>query len=366
MMYSKFEVVKLDIGQGERWFLFNDNDQPVTIANRYIHENYKDSLNTQERVAHSLRLLFEYLDYLYIHVRLMTYEIFMEYRQWLASDKMYRGDDVKRKKNNLKKSTIALRERDARQFLMNFIKPLYGLSFDIPRMRIPVQDDPKSKAVEIDDWVQLMSVASRRNKLIYQFLYESGVRIGELFNIDYKEFYDVPRAGDEEFFCFNIYVSYNKDQRKQPKSEGRPVWIRTLLAEKVSRYIRTMRYENSNKHHEIFTAERPAKNKNGATMPGDPLSYMAIYKAMKKDAKLAGLNPKIISPHKGRHSYATNLLLEGASETEVKTQMGHKSVATISIYSRGLTLKVGMAAVDGARNIGVRLDEIGSTSSAVD
>ena len=91
MMYSKFEVVKLDIGQGERWFLFNDNDQPVTIANRYIHENYKNSLNTQERVAHSLRLLFEYLDYLYIDVRFMTYEIFMEYRQWLATDKVYRG-----------------------------------------------------------------------------------------------------------------------------------------------------------------------------------------------------------------------------------------------------------------------------------
>ncbi|MFC2073436.1 tyrosine-type recombinase/integrase, partial [Campylobacterota bacterium] len=358
-MYSKFEVIKLDLNdkKGQRWFLFDDYDNPVTIANRYIHETYPNSLNTQERVAYSLRYFFEFLDSKVLHVRFMTYNLFMEYRQWIMSDRQYRGDEHERKRNSMHNNTLVVRETDVRLFLMNFIKPIYGLFFEIPAIRKSAYDDPKSKAVSINNWKSMMSVANTRNKLIYQFIYESGLRIGELFNVEYREFLNVPRSGDEEFFCFHVYVAYNKDQRKQPKTLGRPVWIRTTLAEKIKRYIKISRHENKNTHHEIFTAEHASRKTDGTiTRPGDPLTYGAIYSAMKRDAKLAGLDPKTISPHKGRHSFATNLLLEGASETEVKTQMGHKSTATISIYSRGLTLKVGMAALEATRKVGDHLD----------
>ena len=360
MGYSKYEVVLLNYdGGGKKWFLFDDVDNPIEDANRFLHERYPISLNSQNRVAYSLRYFYEFLDNqkAMMHPSLLTFDDFQEYKKWLRTDEEYRGDEEEHKPNQSNQRTITLRIRDVRIYLMEFIKPTYGLALDLPKERAPRRDDPKSKAVEIDDWRLLMSIASSRNKLLYQFLYESGLRIGELFNVNKEEFLNVSRSGDEEFFCFHVYVAFNDDMRKQPKSQGRPVWIRTALAEKISRYVRTKRYENSKKHHEIFTAEGHGKKADGScTRLGDPLSYDAVYTALKRDAELAGLDPKKIAPHRARHSFATNLLLDGASETEVKTQMGHASIATISIYSQGLTLKVGKTALESARSVGAFLD----------
>lgn len=48
--------------------------------------------------------------------------------------------------------------------------------------------------------------------------------------------------------------------------------------------------------------------------------------------KQAGIQKKI-SPHKLRHTYATNLLNAGAELVDIKTLLGHESVATTQIYT---------------------------------
>jgi integrase/recombinase XerD len=58
-------------------------------------------------------------------------------------------------------------------------------------------------------------------------------------------------------------------------------------------------------------------------------SASAYLRAMVRQAGI----PKKISPHKLRHTYATNLLNAGAELVDIKTLLGHESVATTQIYT---------------------------------
>jgi integrase len=50
------------------------------------------------------------------------------------------------------------------------------------------------------------------------------------------------------------------------------------------------------------------------------------------DADKAGIDKKI-SPHKLRHTYATNLLNAGAERVDLQVPLGHESIATTQIYT---------------------------------
>ena len=68
-------------------------------------------------------------------------------------------------------------------------------------------------------------------------------------------------------------------------------------------------------------------NKNG-----HPLSRVAIFNLVKKQALVAGVN-KEISPPTFRHSVATHLIENGADLRVVQEMLGHESILTTEIYT---------------------------------
>lgn len=65
---------------------------------------------------------------------------------------------------------------------------------------------------------------------------------------------------------------------------------------------------------------------------GKPISRVAVFTMIKKQALLAGVR-KEISPHTFRHSFATHLIENGADLRVVQEMLGHESILTTEIYT---------------------------------
>ncbi|MFA4831541.1 MAG: tyrosine-type recombinase/integrase, partial [Patescibacteria group bacterium] len=63
-----------------------------------------------------------------------------------------------------------------------------------------------------------------------------------------------------------------------------------------------------------------------------PLTARSVQRAVQKYARAAGIT-KPVTPHTIRHSYATDLLRNGADIRSVQAMLGHSSITTTQIYT---------------------------------
>jgi site-specific recombinase XerD len=161
------------------------------------------------------------------------------------------------------------------------------------------------------DTIPLDSDVGLRDRAIIELLFSSGLRVSELVNLN-RDHVNTKRRE------FMVRGKGQKD---------RPVFIGEAAALRVTDYL-SARLDNL---PPLFLSY---SRNNVTTTSGEyrRLTARSIQRIITKYAKLAGIT-KHVSPHTMRHSFATDLLMNGADLRSVQSMLGHSNISTTQVYT---------------------------------
>lgn len=150
-----------------------------------------------------------------------------------------------------------------------------------------------------------------RDRAIIELLFSSGLRVSELVNLD-RDHVNTKRRE------FTVRGKGQKD---------RPVFISQAAAGHIENYLSS---RNDSLPPLFISYSRNAT----ATNDGDyrRLTARSVQRMLSGYARLAGIT-KHVSPHTMRHSYATDLLMNGADIRSVQSMLGHSNISTTQVYT---------------------------------
>lgn len=151
-----------------------------------------------------------------------------------------------------------------------------------------------------------------RDRTILEVLFSTGLRVSEMAKLD-RDKIDLKQR---EFGIIG--------KGRRP----RVVFLTLRATDWLSRYLRSR--EDDNKPLWVRLSGKKSDPMTGGEKMR--LTVRSIQRIVEKYRRMAGL-PIKVSPHVIRHSFATNLLQNGADLRSVQEMLGHKNVSTTQIYT---------------------------------
>lgn len=244
-----------------------------------------------------------------INVDRITTELIRKYRLWLNRFKDVHDDEISM-------TTQAYHLIALRSFLKfcikNNIKTLSPEKIELPHIKrkqvtflLPEELEALFAQPDVSTLIGL------RDRTILELLFSGGLRVSEL-------------------------VSLNKDQASTKRREfmvrgkgqkDRPIFMSNSTAQWLEHYF-SKRTDSS---PALFIRYGGSKQQDNS---GDflRLTPRSVQRIIARYAKLAGITKKV-SPHTLRHSFATDLLMNGADIRSVQTMLGHSDISTTQIYT---------------------------------
>ncbi len=228
----------------------------------------------------------------------------------------YRVYLSRQSKKPLKKSTqnyylIALRS------FLNYFANQDILSLPAEKIKLSKdKGDKKINFLNLEQIEKLLAIpnTSKRNglrdRVILEILFSTGLRIAELVSLNIEQINLKPMTKDLEV---GIIGKGNRP---------RTVYFSERAVHWLKKYLDTRK----DKEKALFI------NYQGRKSASRRLTDRSIERIMKKYALMAGL-PTNTTPHTLRHSFATDLLTQGADLRIIQEFLGHRNIATTQIYT---------------------------------
>jgi site-specific recombinase XerD len=150
-----------------------------------------------------------------------------------------------------------------------------------------------------------------RDRAILELLFSSGLRVSELVGLD-REHINVKRRE------FMVRGKGQKD---------RPIFISQDAADWVQQY-----FDKRTDTSKVAFARYSGRKTVDTSGNFHRLTARSVQRMVAKYALLAGIT-KHVSPHTLRHSFATDLLMNGADLRSVQAMLGHSNISTTQIYT---------------------------------
>ena len=168
---------------------------------------------------------------------------------------------------------------------------------------------------EVEDMLEEIDLSTEsglRDRAIIELLYSGGLRVSELVGLNRD----------------SINLERREFMVRGKGSKDRPIFISQSAADRVQDYL------------DARTDSLPAlflnnsRNKQAVDQSGNyrRMTARSVERIVEKYARLAGIT-KHVSPHTLRHSFATDLLMNGADIRAVQSMLGHADISTTQIYT---------------------------------
>lgn len=274
----------------------------------YLEIEQNRSQKTIENYDHYLNRLIDFAGN-EITISDITPELIRKWRLWLNRLGSDRADELGKATSNY--HLIALR---------GFLK--FCAKRDIPALTADKIELARVKRKQVsflneDELARLFGqpdtskLTGLRDRAILELLFSSGLRVSELVGLDIG----------------HVNLKRREFMVRGKGQKDRPIFISLEAADWIQRYL-DKREDNA---RPLFVRTM-GKKSSDTTGDFKRLSARSIQRLVARYAQLAGIT-KSVHPHTLRHSFATDLLMNGADLRSVQAMLGHSNIATTQIYT---------------------------------
>lgn len=237
-------------------------------------------------------------------------ELVRQYRVYLARQTTIMGDPLAKRTQSY--YIIAIRSW-LKWLVKNDAQVLHPEKIDLPKAESTHMSFLSREKIEnLLSQADTSKPAGLRDKAILEVLFSTGLRVSELVNLN-RDQIDIKR---QEFGV----IGKGRRPRVVFLSERAQIWLGKWL---------DIRIDNWRPVFIRFSGKKPDLLADGEQMR---LTTRSVQRIVDKYARKARLTIKL-SPHGIRHSFATDLLYNGAGLRDVQEMLGHKNIATTQIYT---------------------------------
>jgi len=244
-----------------------------------------------------------------IDVKEITPELVRKWRLWL--NRLGTNTSEELQKNTLNYHLIALRSF-LKYCTKRDIAVMSADKIELARVKRPqVTFLNQEELARLFAEPNIDTLAGIRDRAILELLFSSGLRVSELTKLN-RDHVNLTRRE------FMVRGKGQKD---------RPIFISQEAADWISKYLEKRTDSSPPLFARIGGGKKIDQSGNFLRLTPRSVQRLVASYALK-----AGIT-KHVSPHTLRHSYATDLLMNGADLRSVQAMLGHSNISTTQIYT---------------------------------